>query len=206
METNQGNEPSNPPDINALTAFYSQQWDDIYHQDSLDWRIMTVLLTAVGAFSTIITFAYRNLEFPLISIPFSLILGLVAVTLAFYGVWMTLRSWVNLQFRIANIRNAERAMRIEHLVNERTQIPRTGRRFVSRFARSRRAPLLLVYLLAMAVPVSVLLPLLQLNTLHSVILSLLIASGIVAFALYVQTSDYLGHFKTSTAKPEPPPS
>lgn len=185
---------STAPDIDALTAFYRQQWDDIYHQDSLDWRIMTVLLTAIGAFSTIITFAQQNIQFQSISIPFSVMLGLVAVTLAFYGVWMTLRSWTNLQFKIANIRNAERAMCIEHLVTEHTHITGTKREFLVRLARSRRAALLLVYTSTMAVPISVLLAPSQLNTLLVVILSLLIASGFAVIALYFHASDYLRRF------------
>ena len=185
----------------AVIAFYNQQWRDIHDSDVLDWRIMTVLLTVIAAFSAVIGIqlgeqgqspqtAQQPSLLPLFP-SVSVLLGLIALTLAFYGMWMTLRSYHVLQLKMESITRAEKQMRVDDLAPQTFKKAETAGQFLSAFAVSRRFPLFVAYFLLSALPVAALLQQRGLDLTVATSRSLFLSLSLAIFATYVQTTDYI---------------
>lgn len=162
---------------------------------------MTVLLTVTAAFSAIIgvQLGARGGQLQTAQ-PFSVLysltlipafLGLIALALAFYGMWMTLRSYAVVQLKMESIRKAEEQMGVSHLVTQKFELPKTGKGFLSTFIVSRRSPLFIVYVLLSIAPVAALTQLLGPDPILAVVLSLAISFSLAIIAIYVQTRDYV---------------
>jgi len=111
--------------------------------------------------------------------------------LAFYGMWMTLRSYAVVQLKMESIRNAEEEMGVSDLVAPKFRLANCCKQFLSDFRVSRRFPLFLVYSLLLALPLAALFQWWRFDVILALGLSLAISLVLAIYAIYVQTRDYV---------------
>lgn len=141
---------SEKPSEDSLIAYYKQQFIEIYHLDTLDWRIALVLLPAFGAFFAVLGFL-KSFGPPTQDL---LIQGVKAFSwlsmlLAFYGMWTVARNQVWLGIRVKLIEEAEKAMKVDKIwskVVEQTKFS---------LLTGRRIPLFLIYVFLLGISSSV---------------------------------------------------
>jgi len=194
-------------DKEAKIAFYREMWNDVRHSDTLDWRIMVVLLPIyTSIFGLGIYFQVT---------PYMTLLVLIInVPLAWYGLQMTLRSYVRMIGCFISIKFVERVLKLDAYVSQGIVPPQCETDFLSKFSRSRRFPLFITYaILLLALPggLSVLLrnsvgPSLNLPFGHTVLLGIVgWGVGWVAWGwLVTKTTDtQINDYLKRTIKPCP---
>lgn len=134
-------------DIRALISFYDQKWEDIRQSDNLDWRIMVVLLPIYTSIFGI-AFYFSTSLYPIF------LVVTVNSCLAWYGMWMTIRSYVKMLNALIDITQVERELKLGGLVSQTGSMPSDSWSFLKKFSVSRRFPLFVTYsILMFSIPI-----------------------------------------------------
>jgi len=188
--------------MDAKIAFYQQQWQDIYHMDMLDWRVIAV-------FGSLITFS--DIVQILIPVMFPRVIemedwywfiffaNLINFWLAVYGMWSVVKDQVYMLIKMLQIQKVEKDMNLSNYVLKRMRegnFPKNKFDFTKRmFKTSRRGPLVIIYLvLAFASMFSLFLGIRTLLGDYfwtiGVILAIIFPFLAVGITLYFQSKDY----------------
>lgn len=150
--TNQNNKPTSDPmnpglSYSDLVSLYSQQWEQIRHLDSLDFRVMTLLPVVVG----ILTLGTNLLDNSNQEISKSvfLVVAIIVGFISFAGCYTTFRNWLCYMRRFAILNNLEREMGMvtRNIIKESCQFTFSEGylNFNWKFVQSIRFPLTVFY-------------------------------------------------------------
>jgi len=145
------------PSEDAKVAFYKQQFEEIHHFDTLDWRIALILSPTLGAFFAVLSFLEALV--PTVPMDRFLTLGIegfkafsiFVMIISFYGMWMVARNAAHLHIRVKVVKRAEEAMGVGMIFSDVVKDSPLA------FITGRRTPLFFVYVFAWHSALSVLL-------------------------------------------------
>jgi len=130
-----------------LVSLYSQQWEQVRHLDSLDFRMMALLPIVVGVLTVGIQLIHNtNTQIPKNVL---LIVTLLVVGISFAGCYTTFRNWLCYMRRFAILNAIEREMGMleSKIIEQRRQFvpPQGYKAFNWALMKSIRFPLTIFY-------------------------------------------------------------
>ena len=146
-QTQTPSDPNNTLSPSDLVSLYSQQWEQIRHLDSIDFRMMALLPIVVG----VLTLGIRFLDGtnPEISKSLLLVVAVIIIGISFAGCYATFRNWLCYmrRFSILNALEREMGMVESHIIKESIQFsfPKGYKGFNKMFMKSARFPLTILY-------------------------------------------------------------
>lgn len=102
-----------------LIAYYKQQFVEIYHLDTLDWRVALILFPTFGGFFGVLGYlnVFSGTTNELLTLGFDAFraFSIFLIFLAFYGMWTVARNQVWLKIRTELIGKIEAEMNVSKI-------------------------------------------------------------------------------------------
>jgi len=130
-------------DSDQIVAYYKQQFAEIYHLDTLDWRVALILFPTFGGFFGVL--GYLNVlsatSHELLTLGFGAFRAFswFLAFLAFYGMWSVSRNYVWLTIRTRLIKKIEEKMKVSEIWNAVVKESKLS------LITSRKIPLFFIY-------------------------------------------------------------